>query len=59
MLGKGHYDTYCCMKCMKISALYKQRCADGVSKVWENRTKQERKAIGQKILEKIIKILKY
>ncbi len=52
MLGKGHYDTYCCMKCMKISALYKQRCADGVSKVWENRTKQERKAIGQKILEK-------
>ena len=51
-IGKFHYNTYCCNRCMKTSTTYKQRCATGVTKVWKLRTNEERKEIGQKILSK-------
>ena len=51
-IGKFHYNTYCCNRCMKTSTTYKQRCATGVTKVWKLRTNEERKEIGQKTLNK-------
>lgn len=49
--GKQQYNVYCCNYCMKHSEVYKQRCASGVKKVWNLRTENERKIIGQKTLE--------
>lgn len=49
--GKQQYNIYCCNYCMKNSAVYKQRCSQGVTKVWKLRTEGERKLIGQKTLE--------
>lgn len=47
---KLKYNTYCCNYCMKHSDIYKQRCANGVSKVWNLRTTKQKQEIGQKIL---------
>ena len=47
---KLKYNTYCCDYCMKHSDIYKQRCANGVSKVWNLRTTKQKQEIGQKIL---------
>lgn len=56
---KLKYNTYCCNYCMKHSDIYKQRCANGVSKVWSLRTTKQKQEIGQKMLNTFKKNPKY
>lgn len=48
---KIQYNAYCSNYCMKHSEVYKQRCSNGVKKVWKIRTKDEKELIFSKGIE--------